>query len=250
MPFLYTILGIILFFIIIFSIPVRVTAHYDGTFTLFVKYSLLKINLLPKKEKKKKDKPKKAKKDKPKKDKPKKEKAEKEKPEEHKVGKKKKKEDKDNIFLKFYKNQGFEGVLQLIADALEAVTGIFSDIFKHFVFRELYLDMTIAGSDAAETAIKYGKISSAVFPAMGLLCSKARVKKYDIDISPDFLATKDDAKFHVQFGISPIFITNAVIIAGYKLVKNVLLKLLKANNEDNKQKKTINKKVKKVLKER
>lgn len=245
MPFLYTILGIILFFIIIFSIPVRVTAHYDGTFTLFVKYSLLKINLLPKKEKKKKDKPKKAKKDKPKK-----EKAEKEKPEEHKVGKKKKKEDKDNIFLKFYKNQGFEGVLQLIADTLEAVTGIFSDIFKHFVFRELYLDMTIAGSDAAETAIKYGKISSAVFPAMGLLCSKARVKKYDIDISPDFLATKDDAKFHVQFGISPIFITNAVIIAGYKLVKNVLLKLLKANNEDNKQKKTINKKVKKVLKER
>lgn len=241
MPFLYTILGIILFFIIIFSIPVRVTAHYDGTFSLYIKYSLLKINVLPKKEKKKKDKPKKAKKEKPKKE---------DTPESHKVAKPKKKKEKDNIFLKFYKNQGFEGVLQLIADALQAVTGIFSDIFKHFVFRELYLDMTIAGSDAAETAIKYGKISSAVFPAMGLICSKARVKKYDVDISPDFLATKDDAKFHIQFGISPIFITNAVIIAGYKLFKNVLLKLLKVNNEDNKNKKTIEKKVKKVLKER
>lgn len=239
MPFLYTILGIVLFIILIFSIPVRVTAHYDGTFSMYIKYSLLKINVLPKKEK-----------DKKKKDKPKKEKPKKEDPEEHKVVDKKKKKEKDNIFLKFYKNQGFEGVLQLIADALEAVTGIFSDIFKHFVFRELYLDMTVAGSDAAETAIKYGKISSAVFPAMGLICSKARVKKYDIDISPDFLATKDDAKFHVQFGISPIFITNAVIIAGFKLFKNVLLKLLKVNNEDNKNKKTIEKKVKKTLKER
>ncbi len=237
MPFLYTILGIVLFIILIFSIPVRVTAHYDGTFSMYIKYSLLKINVLPKKEK---DKPKKEKREKPKK----------EEPEEHKVVDKKKKKEKDNIFLKFYKNQGFEGVLQLIADALEAVTGIFSDIFKHFVFRELYLDMTVAGSDAAETAIKYGKISSAVFPAMGLICSKARVKKYDIDISPDFLATKDDAKFHVQFGISPIFITNAVIIAGFKLFKNVLLKLLKVNNEDNKNKKTIEKKVKKTLKER
>lgn len=241
MPFLYTILGIVLFFILVFSIPVRVTAHYDGTFSMYIKYSLLKINILPKKEKEKK------KKDKP--QKTKKEKSKKEESVEHKVGDKKKKE-KDNIFLKFYKNQGFEGVLQLIADALEAVTGIFSDIFKHFVFRELYLDMTVAGSDAAETAIKYGKISSAVFPAMGLICSKARVKKYDIDISPDFLATKDDARFHVQFGISPIFITNAVIVAGFKLFKNVLLKLLKVNNEDNKNKKSIEKKVKKVLKER
>ena len=244
MPFIYAILGIILFFILIFSIPVRVTAHYDGEFSLYIKYSLLKINILPKKEKKKQTKPKKVKKEKSKKEKPDNE------PKEVKPVKKKTKKEKDNIFLKFYKNQGFEGVLQLISDALEAITGIFSDIFKHFVFRELYLDMTIGGSDAAEIGIKYGKISSAVFPAMGLICSKARVKKYDIDIKPDFLAPKDDAKFHIQFGISPIFITNAVIIAGFKLFKNVLLKLLKVNNEDNKNKKTIEKKVKKVLKER
>lgn len=232
MPFLYTLLGIIIFIVVLFLIPVRVTAHYEGSFEMYVKYLFLKIKLFPKEEKEKK--PKKEKKDKD--DKPKKE----EKP----------KEKGDNIFLTFYKNQGFEGVIRLIADALNAVGGMFGGIFKHFVFRELYLEMKIAGSDAAETAIKYGKISSAVFPAMGLLCSKARVKKYNIDLSPDFLAVKDEAMFHFQFGISPIFVTNAVIAAVFKLFKDVLLKLVKSQNADNKDKKNFEKKVKNAIKER
>lgn len=234
MPFLYTLLGIILFIIVLFLIPVRVTAHYEGTFEMYVQYLFLKIRLFPKEEKAKK---------------PKKEKETKEKDDKKKQNKKPK-EKGDNIFLTFYNNQGFEGVLQLIADTMNAVGGMFGGIFKHFVFRELYLEMKVSGSDAAETAIKYGKISSAVFPAMGYLCSKARVKKYNIDISPDFLAVKDEAMFHLKFGLSPIFVTNSVIAAGFKLFKNVLLKLIKSQNADNKDKKSFEKQVKKAIKER
>ncbi len=234
MPFLYTLLGIILFIIVLFLIPVRVTAHYEGTFEMYVQYLFLKIRLFPKEEKEKK---------------PKKEKETKEKDDKKKQNKKPK-EKGDNIFLTFYNNQGFEGVLQLIADTMNAVGGMFGGIFKHFVFRELYLEMKVSGPDAAETAIKYGKISSAVFPAMGYLCSKARVKKYNIDISPDFLAVKDEAMFHLKFGLSPIFVTNSVIAAGFKLFKNVLLKLIKSQNADNKDKKSFEKQVKKAIKER
>ncbi|MBQ7957298.1 MAG: DUF2953 domain-containing protein [Clostridia bacterium] len=248
MPFLYTLLAIIAFIIVLFLIPVRVTGHYENTFEMYIKYGFIKIKLFPQKEKNKKDKPKK---EKAKKDKPSKETSEKSESENTDKSKSKKKKDitnKENIFLKFYRTQGFDATLQLIADALSAVGGIFGGIFKHFVFRELYLEMVIAGSDAAETAIKYGKISSAVFPAMGLLCSKAKVRKYDIDISPDFLAVKDEAMFHFQFGFCPIFATNAVIVAGFKLFKNVLLELIKVNNSDNKDKKHLEKQVKKALK--
>lgn len=245
MPFLYTLLGIILFIIMLFLIPVRVTAHYEGSFEMYIKYGFLKIKLFPQKEKKNK---------KNKKEKPKKDKAENTKQAENTENKKpkdkEKKENSENIFLKFYRTQGFDATLQLIADAMNATTGIFGGIFRHFVFRELYLEMIISGPDAAQTAIKYGRISSAVFPAMGYLCSKAKVKKYDIDISPDFLAVKDEAMFHFQFGLCPIFVTNSVIVAGFKLFKNVLLKLIKVNNEDNKDKKTLEKQVKKALKER
>ncbi len=234
MAFLYTLLGIILFIILLFLVPVRVTAHYEDTFEMTVQYGLVKIKLFPKKEGKKK-------KDKPKKEKPQKDK---------KKSDKKQKEQKDNIFMTFYKNQGFEAVIQLIADAMGATTGMFGGIFRHFVFRELYLEMKITGPDAAATAIKYGQISSAVFPAMGYICSKAKVRKYNIDLSPDFLGVKDKAIFHFQFGLCPIFVTNSVIAAGFKLFKNVLLKLIKSQNADNRNKKSFDKKVKKAIKER
>ncbi len=239
MPFLYTLLGIILFITVLFLIPVRVTAHYEDTFEMLVSYGPVKIKVFPQKEKKKKDKPKKNKPEKPK-----------QKPDKNKKTDKKPKVEKSNIFVTFYNDQGFEGVIRMIADTLNATGGLFGGIFKHFVFRELFLEMKITGSDAADTAIKYGKISSAVFPAMGYICSKAKVKKYNIDLSPDFLGVKDKATFHFQFGLCPIFVTNSVITAGFKLFKNVLLKLIKSQNADNKDKKTLEKKVKKAIKER
>lgn len=239
MPFLYTVLGIILFIIVLFLIPVRVTAHYEEAFEMTVQYGLIKLKLFPQKEKKDKNKKEKKTKDKPVKE---------EKPEKKKENKDKVK--KDNIFVTFYKNQGFEGVIQLIADTMKATAGLFGGIFKHFVFRELFLEMKVAGPDAATTAIKYGEISAAVFPAMGYLCSKAKVKKYNVDLSPDFLAVKDKAMFHFQFGLCPIFVTNSIIAAGFKLFKDVLLKLIKAQNADNKDKKSIEKQVKKAVKER
>ncbi len=245
MPFLYAVLGIILFLIVLFLIPVRVTAHYEDTFEMSVQYGLIKLKLFPQKKKKSEDK----------KQKKKKEKSDKkqENPDTQNKKNKKDKNDKvkkDNIFVTFYKNQGFEAVIQLIADAMGATTGMFGGIFKHFVFRELYLEMKISGPDAAATAIKYGQISAAVFPAMGYICSKAKVRKYNVDISPDFLAVKDEAMFHFQFGLCPIFVTNSVIAAGFKLFKNVLLKLIKEQNADNKDKKSIEKQVKKAIKER
>ncbi len=245
MPFLYALLGIIVFLIVLFLIPVRVTAHYEGTFEMSVQYGFIRLKFFPQKEKKNQNKKTKNKNEKP----VKKEK----KPDAQNNKKKNNKNDKvkkDNIFVTFYKNQGFEAVIQLIADAMGATTGMFGGIFKHFVFRELYLEMKISGPDAAATAIKYGQISAAVFPAMGYICSKAKVKKFNVDISPDFLAVKDKAMFHFQFGLCPIFVTNSVIAAGFKLFKNVFLKLIKEQNADNKDKKSIEKQVKKAIKER
>ncbi len=237
MPFLYIILGIISFFTALFLIPVRVVGHYEDTFDMYLKYFFIKIPLYPREEKEKEKKKKKKTKKKDTSKKPEK-------------SAKKEKEKKDNIFLKFYKNQGFDATLQLIKDTLDATTGLFGGVFKHLVFKELFLEMIVSGPDAAETAIKYGKICSAVFPAFGLICSKAKVRKYDVNISPDFLAVKDEAMFHFKISISPVFVTNSVIAAAFKLLKNVFLKLIKAENADNKDKKNFENQVKKSIKER
>ena len=51
MTVLYVLLGIIAFFILLLSVKVAVTVHYEGDVALSVKWLFIKLNILPKKEK-------------------------------------------------------------------------------------------------------------------------------------------------------------------------------------------------------
>ena len=215
MTALYVILGIIAFFIILLSIRLCVTVHYEDDVELSIKWLFLNIKILPKKEKK----------EKKKKDaKPKKEK----KPQqESEIIKEPKKKKQDNMFVRFYKNRGVSGVVQLLKDTAKAVGGMFKRIGRAFVFDELFISFTVGAGDSAETAIKYGKTCSAAFPAMGLIVSSMRVKKYSIEINPDFINGSNSAKLHTKISVRPIKLINAVIIVAFELLFKVVVKLLK-----------------------
>ena len=215
MTALYVILGIIAFFIILLSIRLCVTVHYEDDVELSIKWLFLNIKILPKKEKK----------EKKKKDaKPKKEK----KPQqESEIIKEPKKKKQDNMFVRFYKNRGVSGVVQLLKDTAKAVGGMFKRIGRAFVFDELFISLTVGAGDSAETAIKYGKTCSAAFPAMGLIVSSMRVKKYSIEINPDFINGSNSAKLHTKISVRPIKLINAVIIVAFELLFKVVVKLLK-----------------------
>ncbi len=223
---LYIFLGIIAFFVFLFSVRVTVYMTYDKDFKLDVAWGFIKLHILPKKEKEEKpEKPKKEKKEKEPKQEP-------EKPAEDEQDSKNKPK-KDNIFTSFYKNQGFSGVIQLLRDTVNAINGMFGGIFKHFVFRELKLYMTVGEGDASQTAQAYGKTCSAVFPAMGLITSTCKVKEYDCAVRPNFIANEKTAIFRVVFSIRPIFITNAVVVMAFKLLFKVVFKLLKNKPKPN-----------------
>lgn len=209
MTALWIILGIIAFFIVLFSIRVTVYMTYDEDFKLDVSWLFIKLHILPKKEKPEKEKPEKPEEEKP--------------PEEPKQ----ETEKKDNIIVNFYNNQGFSGVIQLLRDTVSAINGMFGSIFKHFIFRELKLYLSVGAGDAAETAILYGKTCSVVFPAMGLITSTCKVKEYDCGVQPNFMGSDKTAVFRAVISMRPIFITNAVIVLGIKLLFKVVFKLLK-----------------------
>lgn len=209
MTALWIILGIIAFFIVLFSIRVTVYMTYDEDFKLDVSWLFIKLHILPKKEKPEKEKPEKPEEEKP--------------PEEPKQ----ETEKKDNIIVNFYNNQGFSGVIQLLRDTVSAINGMFGSIFKHFIFRELKLYLSVGAGDAAETAILYGKTCSVVFPAMGLITSMCKVKEYDCGVQPNFMGPDKTAVFRAVISMRPIFITNAVIVLGIKLLFKVVFKLLK-----------------------
>lgn len=212
MTALYIILGIIAFFVIVLAVKVRITVHYDEDVALDIGWLFLKFRILPKK-----DKP----------EKPKKEKKPKEKEEKTDETIKEPKQKKDNMFVRFYRNRGVDGVIQLLKDAVHAIKGMFRRIGRAFKFEELYISMTVGSGDSAETAIKYGKTCEVAFPLMGYIVSNMRVNKYNIEINPDFLYGSNSARIHTQISVIPLRLINAVIIVLFELLFKVVLKLLK-----------------------
>ena len=99
---------------------------------------------------------------------------------------------------------------------------------------ELYITMVTAGGDAADTAIKHGKLCAWLYPILGKLVSTCKVKKYDFDISPDFLATKSTAKAYVKLHVVPIRITNGAVVLAVQLAFKVLFKILFAKKKSDK----------------
>ncbi|MGN1161098.1 MAG: hypothetical protein ACI4SX_02515, partial [Candidatus Fimenecus sp.] len=133
MTALYIIVGIIAFFVLILSVRITLRGEYFDEFKLDVSWLFLKFNIFPLKKK----------------DKPKKEKAPKEKKEEAppKEEPKPEGEKKENIFIKFCKNQGVDGVVKLINNAAYSLARMMNSFKKHIVLRELYLWMTVSSAN-------------------------------------------------------------------------------------------------------
>lgn len=212
MTALYIIFGIIAFFVLLLSIRITVSGDYTDDFYMTVSWLFLKFKIFPweKKEKSKKDK------------KEKEEKTAEEAPED-----KKPTEKKDNIFITFYKNKGFDGVIELINNAAYSLGRMLNSFRKHLVLREFFLNMTVCvNGDAAATAIQYGRVCQRVFPALSFICSTLPVKKYNAIVEPDYLASSNSAEFSFKLSVRPIFFTNAVVVLAVRLIFKVGIKFL------------------------
>lgn len=204
---LYVLLGIIAAIVLLFCVKITVELRYEDTFEVDLRVLFIKIKLLPAKPKKpKKEKQPKAE-EKPKEEKPKEEKP------------KEKKPKGDNFVMRFYHEQGFDGVIQFLSDILHALNTMFGDIFKRsFVVEKLFLHMCVGKSDAAQTALTYGKTCTAVYPALGYLCNTLRVRKYDADITADYLAGKSTASLIMAVSVRPIKLTNTLVRFAFRAV--------------------------------
>lgn len=108
-------------------------------------------------------------------------------------------------------------------------------IYRAFVIENLKLLLKVSsGDDAARNAIKYGKVCSAVYPSMGFICSNMKVKKYEVNVVPDFISQENKAQFALSLSVRPIKLTNAVVVLAFRLLFKVLLKLLKGSKKKNK----------------
>ena len=216
-------LGIVLFFVSVLSVPVRVTLAYDDKIRLSVRYLFVRLDILPAGPKKEK-KPKAPKEPKP----PKEPKDEKEAP----------KEKKPNPIIEMIKANGHDGMITVITNLGSVLSTYGGKLFRSIVFDRLDLDISVGTGDSAATAIKYGQVCQKVFPVMGFICSNNLVRKYDINVEPDFLANKTEGKFYCEMKICIRKIINSTVGMVVRLIFKVVLKFLsgaKKNNKNNEE---------------
>lgn len=225
MTALYIILGVILFFIAILSIPVVLDMEYGEVFRLRVSWLFVKFNILPKDESKKK----------PEKDKKhKQEKTQTEKaPAETPATDAPK---KDNPIKIFYEDQGVLGIVELVNNVASYLGKFSKGFLKSIYIKKLRIRIRVTEGDAAQTAIKYGKFCQMIYPPLGFICSSCHVKNYDVNIWADYCGDKTKGEFETRVALIPRSVINAGIAFVFRLVVRLvkaLLVYLKAKKKNN-----------------
>ncbi|MBQ3286000.1 MAG: DUF2953 domain-containing protein [Ruminococcus sp.] len=201
---LYIILGILLLLFLIMMIRVQVFAQYAEDLTLSVKVLFVKIRLLPQKEKKK----------------PEKKKPEKKKPEEKKPKKEEKKKEKKPSYLsKLKEKKGLSGLISLFTSVAKIAGGMLKSIFSHIVIKKLDVGIALSGEDAASVAVNYGRVCSALYPAVNVISKVMVCRDYNVVVEPVFdpdRPTEVYADVHAYLRV--IFVVAAAIKAAVKLL--------------------------------
>ena len=106
---------------------------------------------------------------------------------------------KDNFFKKVYKKKGLKYTLDLSIELLKTLIDKLLWLLKRLEIRNFLLSLSVIGPDAAETAIRYGAVCSAVYPAVAFLDTNLNFKPKKIDIYADF--ESKEIKFKISTDI-------------------------------------------------
>ncbi len=145
-----------------------------------------------------------------------------EKPDEKKQEKEKKPKKKNSV-LEFTKKQGLDGIIEL----LKEITGIILklvDIIRRHIVMKTRLDLLVVGSDAADTAMKFGYACSAIYPLLSLIDRHTKLKKHEEYIDAGFEAEKTQVRFILKAHIIPVFVLIGAVgalIGGIRILNKI-----------------------------
>ncbi len=198
---LYILLFLVLFFTLLCFVKLEFMATYSHSFVLELKVLFLTFTLLPVKKKK----------------------AKKSVIQKKKIPKKKKETEDKNKKTSYIKRlsdkRGVEGLVSAVVELSKLVTTTLKSLFEKVVIEKFDVDITIVGDDAADTALKYGKICGVFYSAVSVICGTAKCDGYNINVTPDF---DDEAKAtvnaDVHFYIRVAYALKYALKALYKLL--------------------------------
>lgn len=212
---LYIFIGFLLLVAGILFLPLTVHLKFQDDFYLKIKFAGIRVfKIEPKEEVEKQEKPKDTVTDK---------KAE------NTVVKEGKK-----LFQTLKEKYGFGGAVKSLFGFFASVLSHIKKLLWHIKICNIKLKLTVAGSDAAETAIEYGAVCAAVYPVMAFLESYAKMGLKNIDVRSDFTGGKNEFGFSAIIKMQVFFLLVAAFRV-YKEYKNYLSGVYEASAPDLKE---------------
>ncbi len=126
-----------------------------------------------------------------------------------------------NKFKIFFKNKNkntFQSISKLKCFFIAAGKTVKYFLQKTLV-EEFYLSVKVGSLDAADAAIKYGQVSSAVYPLCSVVNSFANPKFYKVMVLPDFISEKISFIFktNVKANLMSIILVVVKFMINYKI---------------------------------
>jgi hypothetical protein len=157
------ILVILLIIIVLLFSSVRANIKYHNQMTVNIEYLFLSFQVFPKKPPKK----------------------------------NKRKDAENDEEEKKFKIVNFKKFISFVQRMIKLVSGIIKDILKKSKINLLKIKIVVGSDDAAQTAIQYGEACAIVGSALGFIKAIMPIKKYNINITPDFT----NAEFSLNLNI-------------------------------------------------
>lgn len=128
-----------------------------------------------------------------------------------------------SIFEFFKKKYGFFGaVKKLLGFFNDALTHI-KPFLRHIKVKKVVLNLIISGDDAADTAIKYGQVCTAVYPVLSFFEAVCGVDFKKINVKSDFTDGKNEFDFSLLVKLKIYYLLKTAFKV-YKEYKNFTLK--------------------------
>lgn len=186
----WIVLGILALLLLLLLLPVHVSLRYRDGLQVRVRYTFVSLRVYPRPEK-------------PAKTKKKKQKAEKA----AGAGRGAGKEEPEGMLAQLEELLKEDGV-SAVAAYLQSMAKLAADVLRRalrvIVVDRLEARLIVVGEDAAETAVRYGKICAAVFPAQAVLETVMKVRRRQIRVEPGFLQEKSSAAVELRAHVLPL----------------------------------------------
>lgn len=119
-------------------------------------------------------------------------------------------EKKENTFSKLKGKYGFSGAVKEILSFVRAVLERLKKQLKKIMIRRLRVEIRVASTDAAQTAVEYGAVCAAFYPWLSFFDNIANVKMKQINVTADFDSGRPQFSFSA---IVKLRIINLLIMA-------------------------------------